>query len=108
MFPEQHSSIRLLEWITGDSLAPQMWIQILSLACLVTLSGFRVPNCKMGIIPPPTPQGYSNGPEHKHAMGLPEGQAKRKVFNQDLFFMIMNLVKTRNLKTTGIRERKEI
>lgn len=33
---------------------------------------------------------------------------KEKVFNQDMFFMIMNLVKTRNLKTIGIGERREI
>ena len=68
-----------------------------------------MPNCKIGIIPPPTPQGGSDGQEQKHAMGLPGGQApKRKDFNQDFFFTIMNLVKTRNLKTIGIRERKEI
>lgn len=41
-------------------------------------------------------------------MSLPRGQAqKRKIFNH-IFFLIMNLVKARNLKTIGIRERKEI
>lgn len=65
MFPEQCSSIHLLEWITGDSPALQMWVQTLSMAWWLTLAGFRVRNYKMGIIPPPTAQRSPNGQEQK-------------------------------------------